>query len=361
MAAERNYAIDFIKFFAILIVVSVHTGFLKGFYITDLFDLHFVINTFSRFSVPFFFVISGFLIAQKSRKYAQTSQYFRKYLWKTLKLFLSWGLFYFCYDLIIRILYSVLKDESDKLTNYLDTFVSLKTLYYGPPATAHQLWYLTALIWSVVILFIFAKFGKLNLLLVISFVLNLIGIFGQSYSVLLTVPIETRDALFYGLFYTTLGYYMATHYDWIKSKLMHVNPLVYLALFVVFSLTQLAERAILIQLFGQGLGENYYFSTIPLIICLILFVLSSQNLGKNSFITKIGSTTVGIYVLHTFYISLVVNSLDLFGFSYLLQNIFFQLIYTPSVFILSYISYRGLKLTKHKLKSYQKETVSPSL
>lgn len=346
---ERNYAIDYIKFFAILIVVCVHTGFLKGFNITNLFDLHFFINTFSRFTVPFFFVISGFLIGQKTYNLVNKKNYFKKYLWKTSKLFITWTLFFFIYDIFTRLCYFLIKGESGKFYNYLETFFRLDTLYYGPPATSHQLWYLTSLIWSVVILFIFIKLKKLNYLLVGSLLLNIVGIFGQSYSVILTIPLETRDALFYGLFYTTLGYFIATQFDWIKSNLLKLNNKIYLFLFFVFSITQIAERGILMKYYGLGTGENYYFSTIPLIICLILFVLTSKNLGKNSFFSKIGSTSVGIYVLHTFFISLVVNSLELFGLNYLFDRLLFQLLYTPSVFVISYVSYRSLQVIKRKI------------
>ncbi|MCR8641076.1 acyltransferase [Paenibacillus sp. N1-5-1-14] len=354
MPQVRNYAIDFIKFFAIFIVVSVHTGFLKGFYVTELLDLHFFINTFSRFTVPFFFVISGFLIGQKAHN-DPSKAYFKHYLWKTTKLFASWTLFFFLYDTVVRILFAVIRGESQKLYGYLDTFFSINTLYYGPPATAHQLWYLTALIWSVILLFVFVKWKKLNLLLIASFVLNLIGIFGQSYSVLAKLPIETRDALFYGLFYLTLGYYMAVHYKSIQSKLMKLPAKIYLALFFFFSITQMMERAYLLYQYGAGIGENYYFSTIPLIVSLILFVLASPALGKGTFVSKIGKTTVGIYVMHTFFISLVVNSLDLFGHKALLSNLMFQIVYTPSILIISYFSYIWVQ----KMKKYMQQRLLP--
>ncbi|WP_430871731.1 acyltransferase family protein, partial [Escherichia coli] len=56
---QRNYAIDFIKFFAILAVVIIHT-----FPSNDQLG-YFVLDNLSRFAVPFFFVASGYLFSLK--------------------------------------------------------------------------------------------------------------------------------------------------------------------------------------------------------------------------------------------------------------------------------------------------------
>jgi len=60
---ERNYAIDYFKFFAIFFIVCIHTTPFRGSELWG-FDgnsINGIINTFARFGVPFFFVSSGFL------------------------------------------------------------------------------------------------------------------------------------------------------------------------------------------------------------------------------------------------------------------------------------------------------------
>lgn len=65
---ERNFAIDFLKTVAIFAVILIHvtTPFLDKFVpFSFSFDLLLLLNQFSRFAVPLFFLSSGFLLALK--------------------------------------------------------------------------------------------------------------------------------------------------------------------------------------------------------------------------------------------------------------------------------------------------------
>jgi surface polysaccharide O-acyltransferase-like enzyme len=212
------------------------------------------------------------------------------------------------------------------------------------------LWYLLATMWSAVILFFFVRIGKLNLLLIGSFLLNLAGLFGQSYSIIIEFPLSiTRDALFYGLFYLTLGFWFATHTQEIQRRIRHIPRSAYLILLCVFSLAQMLERMLLFDPEHLRSNENYYISTIPLVICLFLFVLTHKSLGKGTFIAKVGANTIGIYVIHLFFMDAARKLIAYFGYEAVYETFIWHLFFTPFVMAVSYIGYRALQKAKQGL------------
>ncbi len=350
---ERNYAIDYFKFFAIFFVVCIHTA---PFYGTDVIGIdgkyiEFITNTFARFGVPFFFLVSGFLFGQKITTNNNPKKYFNKYVFKLVKLFVSWYVFYLIYDSVISILRAVVKGLDIKIAiiTYLNSALNLNLLYYGGGLTSHHLWYLTALIWSVIILFIFISVKKLSLLLIFSLFLNFLGLFGQIYSGIFHLSIQTRDAIFFGLFYTTLGCYFAFNYNWLKQKINNTKSSFLISLFLFFSFTQIAERSIAVLMWdGTTGGVDYYISTIPATICLFLIVVKNRHLGKNSILSKIGKNAVGVYVTHTLFISLTFLIFSFLGVEDVKQYFLFHLLFTPIVFTTSYLFYSMLQIFKKK-------------
>ncbi len=63
----RNYAIDYMKFIAIYLVVCTHTIAFSGSAVTNQY-MNTSLNNFPRFVIPFFFMVSGFLFGMKMLK-----------------------------------------------------------------------------------------------------------------------------------------------------------------------------------------------------------------------------------------------------------------------------------------------------
>ena len=109
-------------------------------------------------------------------------------------------------------------------------------LYFGK-GTSHQLWFfLTALIWSIIILFIFLTKKKTKCVLTLSFIFEHLRPFR-------TIPIQysykissnTRDAIFFGLFYTTSGIFFAYHSNlWkiLENKYKRLSLFIFLSFHV---------------------------------------------------------------------------------------------------------------------------------
>jgi fucose 4-O-acetylase-like acetyltransferase len=330
---KRNYAFDFIKFFAILAVVVIHTvpkDSLIGL---------FVLDNISRFAVPFFFATSGYLFGKKVIVNEKSVLYFKKYVIKIFKLYVSWLVFYTIYDVLkIFIKGSNVQQE---LTKYFNEFTLINLMYYGKGTSGYQLWFLISLIWSILILYIFFRMKKVALLFITS-LLNLIGLFGQSYSIFFEFPLNTRDALFIGLFYTTLGFFFSFT---LEEKAKQQYNKAYLYLFIFFSSLQVIEGYILDK--GLSSSGEYFVSTIFLTSSLFFYILTNKQLGKGLFITKIGGNALGIYIIHVLFIDVIDMTLNLLDLNHISDNLTWKLFDTILVFCLSYLSYNFLQYLKH--------------
>lgn len=371
---ERNYSIDFIKFFAIFAVVAIHSGTLSGVQIGAINgdDVDFVIDTFARFAVPFFFVASGYLFVQKvnslearskiegySNKQITKQQlaYFKRYILKLAKLYFAWFIFYFLFQLGVNFIETekTVRALTAMFMDYLVSFHIWDIFYYGSGSPQYHLWFLLALIWATIILFIFVKTKMLPILLVISLGLNIYGLFGQSYSSIYEVTINTRDALFFGLFYIALGGVLGKYVRQVKAAAIKIPIFLYVGLLSVFTLTQIVEGYLTLKVF-DGNAENYYLSTIPFTIILFMMIIKYSQIGKKSMIAKIGANAVGIYVAHVFLLKLFPIILQRLGIANIQETLTWNIIFTPLVLILAYLLYFGLQWSKKRIvELYNKE------
>lgn len=339
---ERNIAIDFGKFFAIFFVVFVHTlPFLE-----INMDLYVIIDSFARFAVPFFFMASGYLCGKKIETTKNSFLYVKKYCLKNLKLLMSWTVVYFFFDMILKVIEAMIGGNaiSQAVVKYFKEYSNIKILYYGTETGSFHLWFLIALLWSISILYAFVRINKVTALLIISVVLNMIGLFGQSYSVFIELPIQSRDPLFFGLIYTTIGYYFSLNENRLRG-----NINVWFFLSILFLLIQPLEALFITQKNVANLGD-YYLSTLPLSICLFVLALKMKGNVRSTFFTKVGKESVGIYVIHPLWIRVSSNLIILAGAENLMKNIVADLLYAPLIFLISYFSYNMIQVVKRKFK-----------
>jgi len=338
---ERNYAIDFIKFFAILAVVIIHT------FPRDHQLGYFALDNLSRFAVPYFFAASGYLFGIKIRKNPESLNYFKKYSIKILKIYVSWLLFYICYD-VLRISASD-GNLTQGLFRYFDDLTALNLLYYGQGTSGYQLWFVISLAWSISTLYLFYKMKQLNLLVIIGLFLNVAGLFGQSYSFFIELPVTSRDALFIGLFYTTLGFCFShpKSVRYSRSFSMETSAL----LIVFFLILQVIEGYWLEKILSAKHGE-YFISTIPLTVFLFIFTIQNPQLGKGLWVSKIGAHSLGIYAVHVFVIDLVDMLLSNLGLGHVSQNLIWNIIDAFLVFSISYIAYHLIQKAKTRVSKW---------
>lgn len=346
------------KGIAIFIVVAFHTITFDG---NNIRGGEIWLYAFPRFIIPFFFIVTGFLFGNKIKNHSNPKDYFKSYILILIKFFIGWHVLYIVYDVSIRVFYAVYKGEGIRaeLVNYINIMPKLSTIYYGVGVTSYHLWYLSALIWSIGVIFLFVKWRKFNLLLIISLILNVIGLFGQTYTDIFYLPIDTRDALFFGLFYTSLGCYIAFHYNRIESFIEYTSSRALIAIFILSSFFQIAEGFVTVGIYdGATGGAGYYISTIPLTVSLFLLLLKNKDLGKRSLFTLLGRNVFGVYLVHMLFISVMVLTLHFFNLAWLRSYFVINLAFTVLIIVLSHIFFILIRSILLKVTGSFKRTFS---
>ncbi|MFP7492562.1 acyltransferase [Terribacillus saccharophilus] len=349
----RNYTIDFFKCLAIFAVVCIHTHTFRD---TAVPFGHgdtwaFIIDTIARFSVPFFFAASGYLFAMKLQRTDDTFSYFRRYTGKLISLLAAWFAFYWIYDFIKMITTGTgtMSEQKAELTAYFHDTFQWRTLLDGISYTQFQLWFMFALIFSIIIIYTAYRIRMLKLTLFIALVLNLVGLLGQSYGKLFHITMEetTRNGIYFGLFYTALGACFGLYEKQIIAKAQNIRVRTVGMMVVAGFAMKLLERYILHYRLDLPQGE-YFISTIPLTAVLLLFTLKARNIGNHRYVSLVAKNVVGIYLIHTFWRSIFNQALDQ---SPITETFAWGFLYAPILYVLSLLSYVTLQYTKEKLST----------
>lgn len=162
--------------------------------------------------MPIFFIVSGFLVSNsEKRKGARAS--FSQVI-RVTNLYLVWSVIYLPLWIV---------DNRSELSLSLVVEYLQRFLFDG---SYWHLWYLPSLIFAIIIFYGMQKLFKGNkvAIITVSLVCYLIGLIGDSYSGIFekipviesclaayrSIFITTRNGLFYGLFFYTVGYYLET-------------------------------------------------------------------------------------------------------------------------------------------------------
>lgn len=292
---KRIYSFDFIKFFAVLGVLVIHNSLFYNLQIggVNLSFLGFIVETLSRFAVPYFFVTAGFVYFKNCQRKGVLKN-FIPYIKKIALLYLIWTIIYFvnnCYTSIIWDNYTI--------TDYFYENIFLSDLLYYGKYISEPLWFLPALLYSIGIVTLGIRFNKLKILLPLSLILNIAGLFAkpQMLGFIGNLPFFTRDALFFGLFYTSLGAFLAegNRFERVKGS----NKL-WFVVFLLSTLLVMVEKMTLGNMnMWLDIGD-YFLFTIPQILSLLILSLRKPELGKNSILTYLGKGALGIYLIHSF-------------------------------------------------------------
>ncbi|PAD40455.1 hypothetical protein CHH53_00430 [Terribacillus sp. 7520-G] len=353
MQMTRNYTIDFFKCLAIFGVVCIHTHTFRDTAVPfgngEIWA--FIIDTLARFSVPFFFAASGYLFAMKLQRTDDTFAYFKRYTGKLIGLLAAWFSFYWIYDFIRMLTTSsgTMNEQKAQLTAYFQDTFQWRTLLDGISYTQYQLWFMFALIFSIIIIYAAYRLRLLKLTLLAGLLLNLIGLLGQSYGPLFHVTMEetTRNGIYFGLFYTALGACFGLYEKQIIQKAQAIRLKTIGMVIAAGFILQLIERYLLH--YGLDLPQGEYFiSTIPLTIALLLFTLKARHIGNHRYVSIVAKNVVGIYLIHTFWRSIFDQALDQ---SNITHTFAWGLLYAPILYAVSLLSYMGLQYMKGKLSN----------
>lgn len=317
---KRYEFIDIMRLIAAILVVCIHTSPIEG-------HLGYILNNIiARIAVPFFFISSGYFVFEKLKL---NDNYIKHYIKKIFILYSSWYIIYFLIRCFIEFNEFGIKQFILIIREYLFSG------YY-------QLWYLSSLILSMIIVNFFIKKKKLKELTIISVVLFIIGILGDSYSgIINNKVIETIIYLYNYLFGTTKsGICFAIPFITIgisinkfnlKEKIKNINYL------LIISFIGLTIESLLLEVYKIGTGRNIYFM-LPIVGALVFICGLNCNIKLNSFMTKVfGRLSLGIYCSHALFIIIFNYSIDFLNINYIYINKIKFLVVLISSLILSLI------------------------
>lgn len=303
MRTKANYGwLDRFRIIAALLVVAIHTSPLTTFHEGADF---FLTRVLARVAVPFFFmvtgqfVVSGFLSSRETPS-REGLMRLRKYLIKTSLLYL------FCIVLYLPIgIYA---------EHYKDLTIGkvLRMLFFD--GTFYHLWYFPACILGILIVYLMSRFLTLRSMTIVSAVLYVIGLFGDSYYGLVQkVPVlesvyefgfqifsYTRNGLFLAPLFLVLGAWMA-NVGHKQGKENSSETLLFSCSLFALTFALMTGEAFLLRNFELQRHDSMYLFLIPVMYFLYRTLLCIPTKSSRYFRTA----STWIYILHPAFIVVV--------------------------------------------------------
>ena len=311
---KENYIlIDILKFFCAIFVVGIHAGIMNN---KDNTVEWYILHMILRIAVPFFFIASGFLFGKKYLKdRSKLKENSVKQIKRLLIPFIFWMLVSLPYKLITttgeNVFFIVLK-------------IIRNALFYPWGA----LWFLLALIVAIIIEYWVLKRKRLNVALIIGFILYGICLLGNSYYFLLEgtcfqnimdlylkIFISMRNGIFEAFPIFTIGVYIATKEKSIE-KIKSFK--IYIALLVVLVIQTIEVTFIRNKNYQDD--HSLFVMTIFVVSLLLVLCIKYKNL-KFKFLNGnlLRNLSTGVYFMH----SPIINYISLLNFSLSNYQMFF--------------------------------------
>ncbi len=290
LETNRGYGgIDVCKFFMALVVIAIHTNPIEQ--VENPFIINLVIAI-EDLAVPFFFVTSGFFLQLKMRGLGvEGEQYLKKYLFKLIRMYCAWTLI--SIPLTIYGYYISGEDILYCVFSYIKYFFFVGKLY-----NSYHLWYLLALIYAVVMIWILTKrkrsLSQITLVGFVFFGLNELIIWMGTVdylphilnvSVKLYQAIFNKGGIFMGMIYVCIGMILAER----KISLKNIYCIVgYILIYCV-----------------QVVNSNIHLSNLLSIVEAIfffMFILNIKSKECKEYVNLRRASTI-IYLSHLIFFS----------------------------------------------------------
>jgi len=313
MEAKRGAripSIDFVRTIAVFAVILIHTYPFGGIESGLGKYLKVFINQGARFAVPFFFIISGFFWGRKIEAGLNSVHVFYRYGGRTVSVFIAWSIIYLVVPNNIAVLSAngligLLQVPYSRLVSLMGD--PLKLLFQG---TKDHLWFLVSLLWALLLSSAMVKLNRGIWLIPLASMLYLFGVLAGSYSETpIGIPIEfnTRNGPFFSTLFFAIGWLFSRDRRLFSMKLA-------IALFLGGLVLHMGEAYFLLRLFEVNpMRHDFLFGTVAYGMGAAAIVFSVPALGENTFVTKWGPYTLGIYVIHFLYVDLLGSLGSLFN------------------------------------------------
>lgn len=336
---EKYYILDILKFIMSLFIILLHStntikGIEKSISLFNDYPIYYILSTIiSRFGVPCFFIISGFLFFNKIKNIDKKEQdaYYIKYSKRNL---LYWFIASLCY---LPFLFIVKNDLDFTVNIFIREFIFIGACFH--------LWYLLGVVIAITIVFLLYRFKIKNFyIFIFSLLLYIIGFIGNFdisflegtlffnfIKFLLSIFFTFRNGIFVGTIFIFIGKYLSEFSNFEMSFrkksiyilffllfgfLLFLNvlssgekmndidllliPLSFILIRLLLSINIKSDNEIVFNLFRR---LSFYVYLIHPYIYFILFI-SINNINENFKIVLIGILNI--------FISLIISLLFLF-------------------------------------------------
>jgi surface polysaccharide O-acyltransferase-like enzyme len=329
---DRIHSLDALKGVALLAVFFIHArgSFIENYQVNTI-PGFILINT-ARFAVPVFFLISGYIFHVKTENHGSWS-YTKKYLKNVGKYYILGSVFWLVIQAAILFVNSFL--EIEMLSGYIQLKIfSLESILYFGDAVSPHLWFLTALFISIALIHLFDRINRFKTLFGLSTILHLIGILSIAYHVPVGFKVPINDALFFGLFLTSAGYYIEEKKPELKErrKLLLSSTVI----LIVLHLVERTALAVILNSSPPYKWSGFSFLTAPMSISIFLYALSRPELGEDSRLSEYGRETLWGYILHPAVLGLLIGLttlIEVWTNLNLLQNVLWSIFITLTAYI----------------------------
>lgn len=268
---QYNYCLDFVKGIACIFVVWMHCEY-PGI-------LGIAVQTVSRFSVPLFFMVSGYFCYSPNGR-----SNFRKKIGHVAKITFYACLFYLCFKFFLHLIFhnQIFVLSFQKLLGWI--------VFNTPPIVAGQYWFLFALLYTYVFFFIIRRYCSNRSMYIFAVLMFIAYILLAQGAHLVGIHLPNhiyRNWLVEGYAYFMLGLFLHEYQDRIN-----VNNSTLIAIIVIFSILCCFER----YLMGRDFGVN--ICTIPQVTAMMLYAIKNPVRHKGM-IQELGKRcSMFVYILH---------------------------------------------------------------
>jgi serine/alanine racemase len=295
---SKSYdGLDFFRIIAAFLIVAIHTSPLTAFNPTADFIFTRII---ARIAVPFFFMVTGYFLLSGIGRIADMAP-IKKFLIKTANLYGIAILIYLPINL-----YTGYFHQKDVISVVKDLLVN---------GTFYHLWYLPAVILGVIITIILTKYLKGQTVIIISLILYVFGLLGDSYygltakvswlkityDALFQIFDYTRNGIFYAPVFLVMGAFLASKRHKLTLK-QSINGL------LVFSILLLAE-GLTLHHYGYQRHDSMYVFLLPCMYYLFQSLLSF----KGSRYKYLRTLSMVVYIIHPLAIIIVRGAAKVLG------------------------------------------------
>jgi surface polysaccharide O-acyltransferase-like enzyme len=334
---SRIQSIDTMRVVAIVAVIAIHTDAFTGpaSPIGTSLDLATVVNQLARFAVPFFFIMAGYFWAQKVTGPRAAYQPTLAMARRALLIFVVWSLVYL---LETRLAESFFNGPSGPLDQI---YANIEKALSNPFNTALQgtkahLWFLPALISSVIMSAVLIRLQCERLLMVLAVIFYIVALAGTPYSdtpLGFRIHFNFRNGPFISLLFFVTGYFMRRYTPdahWLRSGLL---------LACAGMVLHFIELSVLNARWGTTMAQDFVLGTYPFGVGMAMIALSNPRYLNFARAAAIGPLVLGIYASHYIFVDLL-RPLD----THFAGSGIWSLVYIAAVFVLSYLLVRILAM-----------------